>query len=125
MTKLERVAPVFPVRDVDAALAHYRRLGFTANAYGEGGPGAPIYGFVSRDSVELHLALVPDHEPESSSSACYLYVDDADALHAEWLLANAGGKLTAPTDTPYGLREMTCVDLDGNLLRVGSALAKQ
>src|ERR1700722_10736565 len=118
----ERVAPVLPVRDVAAALAHYRKLGFEAKAYGEMSPSGPIYGFVSWGVVELHLALARELDPQKSPSACYVYVDDANALHDAWRAAGAGGRPTDPQDTPYGLREFVHVDPDGNLLRVGSPL---
>jgi hypothetical protein len=48
----------------------------------------------------------------------YLYVDDADALHAEW--SSVEGRHHRPEDTPYGLREGAYVNPDGNLLRYGS-----
>jgi uncharacterized glyoxalase superfamily protein PhnB len=120
MTTFERLAPVFPVRNVRAALEHYRRLGFVAEAYGEQNDGDPIYGFIRRGSIELHLARTADLEPDRNTSACYLYVDDANSLFEEWSRASAGGRLHDPFDTPYGLREFAHVDPDGNLLRVGS-----
>jgi hypothetical protein len=120
-----RVAPIFPVRSVSAALAHYRALGFTADAYGEQAEGDPIYGFLSWGPVELHLARTPDLDPRTTTAACYLYVDDADALHEAWIASGAGGRFVAPTDTPYGLRELAHVDPDGNLLRAGSPLPKK
>jgi hypothetical protein len=116
----ERAAPIFPVRDVAAALAHYRRLGFVAEAYDETDAAGPIYGFVRHGTVELHLARVPDVDPARSQSACYLYVDDADALFAAWRGSGVAGRFVAPVDTPYGLREFAHIDADGNLLRVGS-----
>lgn len=119
--RMEQVAPVLPVRDVQAALAHYRRLGFEASAYDDTAADAD-YGFLSWGDVSLHLARVPDLDPASSVSACYLYVSDADALHAAWLAAGVGGRLTQPADTPYGLREFAHIDPDGNLLRLGAPL---
>jgi hypothetical protein len=121
----ERVAPVLPVRDVAAALAHYRRLGFSADAYEEAGPHGPIYGFLCRGSVELHLALVRDLDPKTNTSACYVYVSDAKGLHEAWCSAGVAGHFTSPEDTPYGLCEFAHVDPDGNLLRVGSPLPKR
>lgn len=117
---LERVCPVFPVRSVSRALDHYRSLGFTADAYGEKAEGDPIYGFVSRGSVELHLSRTPSLDPNRNTSACYLYVDDAQAVYEAWLSAGVAGRFEAPTDTPYAMREFTYVDPDGNHLRVGS-----
>ena len=40
-TRFEEANPIFPVRDVARALEHYRRLGFTAAAYGEGDASDP------------------------------------------------------------------------------------
>jgi catechol 2,3-dioxygenase-like lactoylglutathione lyase family enzyme len=122
--KLAAVAPVLPVRSVARALEHYRKLGFTANAYKEAVDGDPVYGFLSRGAIELHLSRFTELDPAKNTSACYLYVDDANALHAEWRAADVGGRLTSPEDTPYQLREFAHVDPDGNLLRVGSNLAR-
>jgi predicted enzyme related to lactoylglutathione lyase len=118
----QRVSPILPVRDVEKALEHDRRLGFDSRAYPVRDGGELIYGFVGRAPVELHLALASNLDPEQNTSACYLYVDDADALHAQWSAARAGGRMLGPpVDTGYGLREFAYVDPDGNLLRVGSA----
>ncbi len=118
-----RAVPVLPVRNVRAALEHYRKLGFAASAYGEADD--PIYGFVDRDGMEIHLSRFAAHDPKTSHAACYLYVDDANALYEEWRAAQPAGRFTEPGDTPYGLREFTHVDPDGNLLRVGSELTSR
>jgi hypothetical protein len=118
-----KVAPVFPVSSVTAALAHYRTLGFEGRAYAQTSPDGPIYGFLSWGPVEIHLALVRGLEPKTTTSACYLYVSDAKALHAVWRAAGVGGRFTEPEDTAYGLREFAHIDPDGNLVRVGSELA--
>jgi hypothetical protein len=116
----EKAAPVLPVKDVAAALAHYEKLGFTARRYAEDDGRGPVYGFLERGPVELHLARVLDLDPKTNTSAVYLYVDDADALLAAWRAAGVGGRFADAVDTPYGLREGAHVDVDGNLLRVGS-----
>lgn len=121
---VRRVSPVLPVRSVLRALEHYRKLGFTADAYGEKSGDEPIYAFVGAGSVELHLALVPELDPKTNTSACYLYVADANAVFAAWKSAGVDGRLDEPRDQPYGLRELVHVDPDGNLLRVGSELPK-
>ena len=56
--RMERVAPILPVRDVTAALAHYRQLGFVVRAYGPLGEANPEYGFVRWGEVELHLKML-------------------------------------------------------------------
>ncbi|MGI8761903.1 MAG: bleomycin resistance protein [Jatrophihabitantaceae bacterium] len=116
--QFHQVAPVIPVRDLDAALERYRRLGFATHAY----DGADRYGYADRGSVSLHLTEWDQHDPARDGAVVYLYVSDADALHAEWSRAGAGGRLTAAHDTPYRLREFAFVDSDGTAHRVGSPL---
>ncbi len=115
--RLNQVVPVLPVRDMAQAIDHYTRLGFEVRAFDEG------YAFAERCAVQIHLSLVNDLDPATSNVAAYLYVDDADALFAEWSEAGVGGRLHTPTSTDYGLREGAHVDPDGNLLRFGSPLA--
>ena len=115
------VAPVVPVRDLDAALDRYRRLGFAVRPY----TGGQRYGFVDRGPVSLHLTEWAGHDPASTAAAVYLYVSDADALHDQWADAGVDGRLTGPRDTPYGLREFAYVDPDGTLHRVGSPLPQR
>jgi hypothetical protein len=108
----ERVAPVVTVRDLDAALARYRRLGFATELNA-----AAHYGFAERGAVQLHLQ--PGDLAETGG-VVYLYVSDADALYAEWASARVQGRFIGPHDTPYGLREFVYTDPDGIVHRVGS-----
>jgi hypothetical protein len=107
-----------PVRELDVAIDRYRRLGFTVRAY----DGPERYGFADRGSVSVHLSESPGHDPATTSSMLYLFVDDAGAVHREWAALDLGGRLTAPEDKPWGLREFTYVDPDGTVHRVGSEL---
>jgi hypothetical protein len=117
--ELTSVAPIIPVRDLDVALDRYRRLGFDARGYA----GPERYGFVDRGSVSMHLTEWDEHDPLRTAASVYLYVSDADALYAEWkALDNLDGRLVAPVDTPYGLREFAYVDPDGTAHRVGSPI---
>jgi uncharacterized glyoxalase superfamily protein PhnB len=115
---MQRFAPVFPVSDLAASVAHYARLGFTTSEY-TGDGAASGYGFARRDTVELHLGTVPDGRTTSPATA-YLHVDDADALAAEW--RDAGADVRSPEDTPWGRREGVLIDPDGNIIRFGSPL---
>lgn len=114
----ERVAPVIPVRDLDAALERYRRLGFDV----DWNLGPERYSFVQRGPVSMHLTEWDEHDPGRTGAVVYLYVSDADALHAEWSRAAVDGDLGDPFDTTYGLREFGYVDPEGTLHRVGSPL---
>jgi hypothetical protein len=117
--RFDRLSPVFPVRDIELAVEHYRKLGFAVRLY----EGPDRYAFAERDGIELHLTQVDDLKPRRNMSAVYLYVDDADALYREWSRARIDGRLVEPSDTSYGLREGACLDRDANLIRFGSGIA--
>lgn len=81
-------------------------------------------GFADRGPVSIHLTKWAEHDPLRTAASVYFYVSDADALHAEWAaLENLGGRLVAPRDTPYGLREFAYIDPDGTAHRIGSRLS--
>lgn len=86
----------------------------------------------ARDHDELHVAILghhlfrvaappapnPDKHEEELLDA-YVFVDDADALHAEY--AARGAVFTRPLgDTPWGMREFVLRDIDGRLLAFGA-----
>jgi len=113
--QFRRFSPIFPVRDLADALAHYSSLGFEAFADNDDGD----YGFADREGVGLHLAAGPGHVPDHHAST-YLYVGDADALYEEWSRPGIGGRTSPAGPTPYKLREGSHTDPDGNLIRFGS-----
>ena len=111
---MERIAPIFAVRDVEAAMTFYEQLGFAVRRY----PGTE-YGFAERGSIEIHLGLA--REGQHGTSSAYLFVDDADQLAAEW--ESSGADVHPPEDTEWGKHEGALVDLDGNVIRFGSSIA--
>jgi predicted enzyme related to lactoylglutathione lyase len=111
------MAAVFPVRDLEASFAHYRRLGFATRAYDGGG-----YGFLTRDDVELHIGVVPHVDNIGAKHTIYLFVDDADALAEEW--SAAGVEVHMPVDTEWRQHEGSVVDPDGNVIRFGSPVSR-
>jgi catechol 2,3-dioxygenase-like lactoylglutathione lyase family enzyme len=115
MASVNRVAPIFAVRDLEASIAHYERMGFTTRVYEGGG-----YGFASRDGIEIHLGVVPTEDPRVS--AAYLFVDDADSLADEW--RSTGVEVHRPEDTQWGQHEGAVVDPDGNVIRFGSPMKR-
>jgi catechol 2,3-dioxygenase-like lactoylglutathione lyase family enzyme len=136
---LRRAAPIFPVRDLDAALAFYEGLGFHISRYDEG------YGFARRERLLLHLRASPELDPFANGSAAWVDVAEVDALHAEWLTRGlwvvptaigpeldvqarrrwaAGEPVGRITETverkPWHVREFALLDLDNNQLRFGT-----
>jgi len=124
-TRLRSFSPIFPVRDLRRALAHYASLGFDVTTY----DGGDFYGFADRDGVGLHLSLEAGHDHDHDAEdghehvgSAYLYVADADALYDEWARPGVGGLTRRVGDTAYQLREGGHVDPDGNLIRFGSPM---
>jgi len=113
--QLLRFYPIFPVRDLGAALTHYGMLGFKAAAYEEGAD----YGFANRDGVGLHLSVHAGHAPHRPASA-YLTVRDAAALYEEWSRSGIAGRTRPAEPTPWGMLEGSHTDPDGNVIRFGS-----
>ncbi|MCQ4207852.1 MULTISPECIES: bleomycin resistance protein [Streptomyces] len=123
-----RPAPIMPSRDLALTISFYADLGFAVDGhYPDDG-----YLILRRDDVELHFFHAPDTDPLSTAHALYLRLDEGahvvDALCEEWRATGlstdpyATPRLVEPDDTVYGMREFALVDLDGNLLRVGSGL---
>ena len=113
MAPKNRVAPIFPVRDVRTSLEHYRRLGFVTREYEGGG-----YGFATLDGAEIHLGEAPD--ADNARASAYLFVEDADDLARQW--RETGADVRMPEDTEWGKHEGALVDPDGNVIRFGSPI---
>ena len=118
MVSIRRVAPILPTADMQRMQSHYEQLGFMVQVQ-QGG-----YATASRDGIDLHFHLSPEHDPARQCGAIYLAVDDADALHAEWVKAGVG-EMGDLWDPGFGVWEAVHTDPDGNLIRFGSTLPDQ
>lgn len=108
LAAMGRPVPELPVMDVERAQEHYRdALGF---AIGWLYPGGEI-GAVSRSDVAIFFRKrMPPFEP----AVHWLFAEDIDALHLE--LKSFGANIVEPLKTkPWGLRQFTVKDVDGNL----------
>jgi catechol 2,3-dioxygenase-like lactoylglutathione lyase family enzyme len=128
---LHTTIPALPVRDMRAAVGHYReRLGFEAVHEDEG------FAVLVRDGAVLHLWGATDEEwrtrPDvarrpvcsgaesflAGTASCRIEVADVDALFTE--LDRAGVlhpvSRAGVTTTDFGTREFAVLDADGNLL---------
>lgn len=101
--------PIFRVDDGRAAARWYERLGFEVVGEHRFSPDLPLYVFLRRDHVHLHLSEHAGDAPYRSLA--YLYVDDVDAL---------AGELGLPVETKPSGREIEVTDPAGNRLRVGT-----
>ena len=131
MAGLGRTIPALPVRDVLAAVRHYReRFGFDAVHESDD------FAVLVRDDAQLHLWGASDEDWRSrgdlasrpicsgaesfiaGTASCRIEVVDVDALFQE--LESAGVLHPTVRDgvatTDFGTREFATVDQDGNLL---------
>jgi catechol 2,3-dioxygenase-like lactoylglutathione lyase family enzyme len=117
MTAREYAIPILASLDFEETIAFYGALGFEKMGV------FPDYALIRRGAFEIHFWLCPDRAI-CEATACYLQVADAKAMYEEWAAAlPAGGRVEAPTDTDYGMREFPVWDPHGNLIRVGQVLA--
>jgi hypothetical protein len=73
---------------------------------------------VGRDHVEIFLAQGEQGQPGTWMS---IFVDDVDELHQE-LVGRGAVITTAPTNEPWGMREMHVECPDGHVLRIGQGI---
>lgn len=104
------LVPVFRVEDGAAAAEWYGRLGFAVVGEHRFGPGMPLYVFLRRGDVHLHLSEHTGDAPPGSLA--YFYVDDVDA--------QAGDVGAVVEEVPWG-RQFEVTDPYGNRVRVGGA----
>ena len=108
--------PILTVADLAASTRYYRdKLGFKLDwEYGE----PPDFASVSRGDGVLFVCQGCQAHPGSWTM---LFTRDVDKLHEELRKRGATIRM-APTDMPWGMREMQVSDPDGNVLRFGSGI---
>ncbi len=123
MARVTGIAPYFLVADVVKAAEHYRdRLGFTIRGYFFEDP--PVFAMVARDDQIVMPSLMEGGRGGSNRGHkdigldAYLWVDDVDALHAEFR-RNGADIVMPPTLRVYGMKELEVRDLDGYVLCFG------
>lgn len=119
------IAPYFVVDDVVSTANYYRdKLGFSYRRFWNE---PPSFCIVMRRDVRIMLAQLeqpgvmrPNHriDPEDGAWDAYIWVDNADALHAEF---KAKGITIARDicDQPYGSRDFDIEDCNGYRLCFG------
>ena len=114
-----RAMPILNVRDVTRSVAFYARLGFESHgAWGD----PPEFCIIQRGDVTIGLDRSEREAlPHNQWWECYLYVDDAEALMAEF---RAEGIETTDMHRPedYGCIDFDVTDPDGHRIAFGQAL---
>jgi len=104
----EELVPIFHVRNGLETAKWYERLGFELESQHQFAPGLPLYLFLRRGNVHLHLS---EHKGDAPpNTLVYFYVYDVDAIAVEFNVT--------VRDQPWA-REVTLTDPDGNRLRIG------
>ena len=102
------IAPIFRVADGHLAAAWYERLGFAVTGEHRFAPTLPLYLFLDRDGVAIHLS---EHIGDAKGPGLlYMFVDDIESIATEF-----GIEIE---DQPWA-REIKLTDPDGNRLRIG------
>jgi len=113
----DRATANLPSRDFDKTEAFYARLGFSTRFKDDG------WMIMQRDALELEFFPHTDLDPLTSCFSACLRVDDLDALHAAFGVAELPNdcwsmpRMDVPTLLPFGLRIFHLIDLDGSLIR--------
>lgn len=117
---MQRVVPVIPVEDYERSRSFWvDALDFEVDWEWRDEPGLPVFAQISRAGLSLYLA----QRSGEAAAPCttYVYVSDVDAWHQEALEAGLAVE-APPQDRPWGNREMSLRDPDGNALVVASVL---
>lgn len=104
----EELVPIFYVKDGYTTAQWYARLGFTVEGEHRFAPTLPLYLFLRRGNVRLHLS---EHKGDARpNTLVYFYVHDVDTIAAEF---------GVQVEQQPWAREIRLTDPDGNRLRIG------
>lgn len=119
--RLLRSMTVLHTADHEASKAFYQSVGF--GILGEWGE-PPMAGIYQRGDVTVMLQKTDAPSRAHDGWVAYLYTDDVDALHAEFVVACVQTE-GAPQDTYYGCRDFMVIDPNGHRLVFGQDLNEQ
>lgn len=127
MARVLRSAPYFPVADVAATATYYRDVFGFATTYSAGEPAE--FAMCERDGFAIMLRRVASAErivpceSQGGTWDAFLWVDDANALHAE-LVGRGATVVYGPIVQPsYHMLELAVRDCDGHVLGLGQSMA--
>ena len=108
--------PILPFRNLPRLISFYSKLGFKIV-----GPGAAPdpYLIATLGTFEIHFW----HTKKSSAGLAYLRTVSVSRIHRIFARATLPTKgtpsLSRVANRPWGMREFSLVDCEGNLLRIG------
>ena len=115
--KFEGLSPVFPVSDIPSALIFYcKALGFELG-WTWGDP--PTHASVGRGQIDIMLTLNPS---KAGRGDVYVGLKEVDSYFAELQARHV--QLGELADRPYGMRDFSVRDSDGNRLVFGESITE-
>jgi len=117
MDDFHGATPILNVKNLAASMDYYiNKLGFQKKwDWGE----PPTFGCVARGNVRIFLCEGAQGQAGMWMS---IFLDNVDALHEEYKKTGAIIR-QAPTNMPWGTREMNVQDLDGHRFRMSGESA--
>jgi catechol 2,3-dioxygenase-like lactoylglutathione lyase family enzyme len=112
---LKTAIPKLASLDIERSVKFYEALGFQRIAV------HPTLAMVTRDDVDIHFWLT-DNPDIPNATGCRVNVGGIDALYQEYLPLNIVHPKDPLGDKPWGLREFSILDLDGNILTFASPI---
>jgi hypothetical protein len=106
---LKTAIPKLASLNIERSVTFFEALGFSRIAV------HPTMALVSRDEVEIHFWLT-DNPDIPNATGCRVNVDGVDALYEEYRQLDIVHPKDPLGDKPWGLREFSIIDVDGNLL---------
>ncbi|MBX9572065.1 MAG: VOC family protein [Candidatus Obscuribacterales bacterium] len=112
--RTEIAIPVLASLELKETADYYSRfLGFTVEVIGD------TYAIATRGDIEIHFWLCAERHIAENTS-CYVRLKDVDAMWRQFV--EAGLKIEAPSDRPWGMRELYVIDPHGNLIKFGQRI---
>ena len=100
----DELVPILYVSDGYATAKWYARLGFVVESEHRFTPHLPLYLFLRRETIKLHLS---EHKGDARpNTLLYFYVSDVDKIATEF-------------SVPIEDQEIQLTDPDGNRWRIG------
>lgn len=128
------LTPILNVSNIVESFAWFAKLGWT-KGFDWGTP--PTFGSVCSGKCEIFLCqggqggrgrstLTSTSEDETAEKGVWMsiWVDDVDAVHAH-CVAEGLDVTMAPTDKPWGVREMHLRHPDGHVFRVSRGIEEE
>lgn len=113
--RLVAAIPKLASLDIERSLAFFERLGFERKG------SYPDYGIIQRDGVQIHFWLCDD-PGVPKVTGCRITVERIDALYERYSAEGVIHPNGALAVKPWGVREFSILDVDGNLLTFQEAV---